>query len=113
MPRTQSKAGPEETSTGTTQRESIVLNIESESVETDTVITNDTSIGTSDVNNIVLELKKFMMELKEDIMTKLTENQREMKEMKADLKSMTDTVNDVEEDTSSHAARQDEIEQKV
>ena len=67
--------------------------------------------GNSDVSNN--DLKQFIMQMKEDIMSKLDQNQRDIREIREELRNMKTTVSDVEKATCNHAQRLDDIEKKT
>ena len=76
----------------------------------DNVSTNDT---VTELKELILSMKKDMHDMKQEIIFKLTENQKDIQEMKDELKTLKSTVVEVEKATSFHAEKIHELEQDI
>ena len=108
MPRTRSQSTLHSATTSDHVEQKISIN--STKLNTndmaDNVSTNDT---VTELKELILSMKKDMHDMKQEIMVKLTENQKDIQEMKDELKTLKSTVVEVEKATSFHAEKNPRI----
>ena len=76
--------------------------------------TLDDNVSTNtELKDLLLSMKKDMHDMKQEIMVKLSENQKDIQEIKGELRTLKSTVVEVEKATSFHAEKIQEMEQET